>query len=127
MSALYINKVINKKPDKIWVAIPKNSWLPKNLNPNIRVIRFSDEMYNESMKKVKICEVETKVYEVAKTLADCFRHRNKIGTEIAYKSLELAIYHRKTTIGEIIDQAKLGGVAKIIRPRVEVWFVTRSI
>lgn len=126
-SALYINDVIAKKPDSIWVAIPKNSWLPKNLTPNVNVIRFSNEMYRESIKKVNICNVRTKVYDVAKTLADCFRHRNKIGPELAYKSLELAIYHKKTTIDEIIDQAKLGGVAKIMRPRVEVWFVTRSI
>ena len=126
-SALYINKVIQKKPDDIWIAIPKNSWLPENLSPNVNVIRFSNELYKGSIKKIKICKVKTKVYDIAKTLADCFRHRNKIGPEIANKSLELAIYHKKTTIAEIIDQAKLGGVAKIMRPRVEVWFVTRSI
>ena len=127
VSALYINKVIRKKTPSIWVAVPQNNWVRDNLDPKIRVIRFSDKMYNESVKKVKICGVDVKVYNVAKTLSDCFRHRNKIGPEIAYKSLELAIYHRKTSIGEIIDQAELGGVAKVIRPRVEVWFVTRPI
>ena len=127
VSALYINKVIRKKPTSIWVAIPQNNWVPDNLDPKVRVIRFSDKIFNESVKKVIISGVEVKVYDVAKTLSDCFRHRHKIGPEIAYKSLELAIYHRKTSISEIIDQAILGGVAKVMRPRVEVWFVTRSI
>ena len=127
VSALYINKVITSKPTKIWVAINKDGWTPKNLDPSIQLIRFSDKFHSESVIKTEICGVSVKVYSVAKTLADCFRHRNKIGPEIAYKSLELALYYRKTSIRDLIDQAKHRGVTKLVRPRFDAWIACRSI
>ncbi len=127
VSALYINKVITSKPAKVWVAINKNSWTPKNLDPAIQLIRYSDKFHSESVQRVKICGVSVKVFRVAKTLADCFRHRNKIGPEIAYKSLELALYYNKTSISDLITQSELRGVSNLVRPRFEAWYACKSI
>ena len=127
VSALYVNKVITSKPPNIWMAINKKDWAPRNLHPSVRLIRFSDKFHSEGVNEIKICGINAKVFNVAKTLSDCFRHRNKIGPEIAYKSLELALYYNKTSTSDLIEQAKFGGVEKTMRPKFEAWYACVSI
>ena len=63
--------------------------------------------------------VTVKVFGVAKTIADCFRYRNKIGLSVAIEGLQEALRQRRTTPGEIARQAERGAVATVIRPYLE--------
>jgi hypothetical protein len=63
--------------------------------------------------------VPVKIFGIAKTIADCFRYRNKIGLSVAIEGLQETLRQRRATSGEIADQAKRGGVGTVIRPYLE--------
>jgi predicted transcriptional regulator of viral defense system len=59
------------------------------------------------------------VYSVAKTVADCFKFRNKIGLDIAIEALKDSLRQKKTTANEIHRYAKICRVSNVIRPYME--------
>ena len=63
--------------------------------------------------------VSVKVFDAAKTIADCFRHRSKIGLTVAIEGLQEALRQRKATPAEIARAADTGGVGTVIRPYLE--------
>ncbi|PLU19173.1 transcriptional regulator, partial [Sinorhizobium medicae] len=74
---------------------------------------------NEGMETHTVEGVPIKIFGVAKTVADCFRYRNKIGLSVAIEGLQEALRQRRATPGEISVQADRGGVATVIRPYLE--------
>ena len=85
----------------------------------IRVLRFSDNLLSENVETHVIEGVRVKVFGVAKTIADCFRHRGKIGLSIALEGLQEALRQRRATPAEISTAADAGGVGTVIRPYLE--------
>ena len=82
-------------------------------------MRFTGGPLNESVETHVIEGVPVKIFGVAKTIADCFRYRSKIGLSVAIEGLQEALRQRKATPGEIVDQAERGGVGTVIRPYLE--------
>ena len=101
------------------MAIGKSDWAPKADDLPIRVVRFTDSLLAESVEIHEIEGVSVKVFGVAKTVADCFRHRSKIGLTVALEGLQEALRQRKSTPAEIARQADRGGVSTVIRPYLE--------
>ena len=89
------------------------------LDVQIRVLRFSDDLLIESVETHVIEGVSVKVFGVAKTVADCFRHRGKISLAVALEGLQEALRQRKSTPAEIARAADTGGVGTVIRPYLE--------
>ena len=85
----------------------------------IRAVRFTESLLAESVETHMIESVPVKVFGVAKTVADCFRHRSKIGLSVAIGGLQEALRQRKATPAEIAHQAEHGGVSTVIRPYLE--------
>ena len=85
----------------------------------VRVLRFSDNYISESVETHRIEDVSVKVFGVAKTVADCFRHRSKVGLSVALEGLQESLRQRKATPAEIAKAADTGGVATVIRPYLE--------
>ena len=85
----------------------------------MRVVRFTESLLAESVETHMIESVPVKVFGVAKTVADCFRHRNKIGLSVAIEGLQEALRQRKAPPAEIAHQAEHGGVSTVIRPYLE--------
>src|SRR3546814_6988558 len=92
------------------MATGRNDWTPKPSDMPIRVLRFSDDLLADSVETHVIEGVSVKVFGVAKTVADCFRHRGKIGLAVALEGLQEALRQRKTTPAEIARAAETGGV-----------------
>jgi hypothetical protein len=82
-------------------------------------VRFTESLLNESVETHVIEGVPVKVFGIVKTIADCFRYRNKIGLSVAIEGLQEALRQRKATPGEIARQAEHGGVTTVIRPYLE--------
>lgn len=82
-------------------------------------MRFTENLLNEGMEIHIVEGVSVKIFGVAKTIADCFRHRNKIGLSVAIEGLQEALRQRKATPGEIANHAETGGVSSVIRPYLE--------
>ena len=82
-------------------------------------MRFTDSLLREGVETHVIEGVSVKVFGVAKTVADCFRHRGKVGLSVAIEGLQEALRQRKATPAEIARQAEKGGVSTVVRPYLE--------
>lgn len=119
VSALAFHGLTDQLPRQVWLAIGQKDWPPKPDGTPIRIVRFTESLLNESVETHVIEGVPVKVFGVVKTIADCFRYRNKIGLSVAIEGLQEALRQRKATPGEIARQAEHGGVTTVIRPYLE--------
>jgi len=119
VSALAFHGLTDQLPRQVWLAIGHKDWSPKPDGTPFRLVRFTDRLLNESVEIHSIEGVPVKVFGIAKTVADCFRYRNKIGLPVAIEGLQEALRQRKTTPAEIARQAERGAVATVIRPYLE--------
>ena len=119
VSALAFHGLTDQLPKKVWLAIGKKDWAPGSDGMPIRVVRFTESLLAESVETHMIESVPVKVFGVAKTVADCFRHRSKVGLSVALEGLQEALRQHKATPAEIAHQAEHGGVSTVIRPYLE--------
>ncbi|WP_258580964.1 type IV toxin-antitoxin system AbiEi family antitoxin domain-containing protein [Mesorhizobium sp. AR02] len=119
VSALAFHGLTDQLPRQVWLAVGQKDWPPKPDGTPIRIVRFTERLLNDSVETHVIEGVPIKVFGVIKTVADCFRYRNKIGLSVAIEGLQEALRQRKATPGEIARQAEHGGVSTVIRPYLE--------
>ncbi|MDR7145184.1 putative transcriptional regulator of viral defense system [Rhizobium sp. BE258] len=119
VSALNFHGLTDQLPGQIWLAIGRKDWAPQPGGPAMRIVRFTDSLLNESVEVHVVEGVPVKIFGIAKTIADCFRYRNKIGLSVAIEGLQETLQQRRATPGKIADQAERGGVGTVIRPYLE--------
>ena len=119
VSALAFHGLTDQIPKKVWLAIGKKDWEPKPDGTPIRIVRFTDKLLAEGVETHLIESVPVKVFGAARTVADCFRHRSKVGLSVAIEGLQEALRQRKATPAEIARQAERGGISTVIRPYLE--------
>ena len=107
-------------PPRVWMAIGPKDWAPQRSGTGIRIVRFTDSLLREGIETHAIEGVSVKVLGVAETVADCFRHRGKVGLSVAIEGLQEALRQRKAIPAEIARQAEKRGVSTVIRPYLEV-------
>jgi predicted transcriptional regulator of viral defense system len=119
VSALAFHELTDQMPRHVWMAIGHKDWAPKMKVTPVRLVRFADRLLADSVEIHTVEGVPVKVFGVAKTIADCFRYRSKIGLSVAIEGLQEALRQRKATPGEIARYAEHGAVATVIRPYLE--------
>lgn len=119
VSALAFHDLTDQLPRQVWIAIGQKDWAPKADNASVRLVRFTERLLTNGVESHIVEGVPVKVFGAAKTIADCFRYRNKIGLSVAIEGLKEALRQRKVTPGEIATQAERGAVATVIRPYLE--------
>lgn len=119
LSALRIHGLTTQIPFEVWVAIDRKARLPKLDSPKLRVVRFSGKALTAGIEIRQIEQVPVKIYNVAKTVADCFKYRNKIGLDVALEALREARRQRTCSIDELWYYSKICRVSKIIQPYLE--------
>ena len=119
VSALAFHELTDQLPSKVWMAIGSKDWAPQGNNTGIRIVRFTDSLLRNGVTTCTIEGVPVKVFGVAKTVADCFRHRGKVGLAVAIEGLQEALRQRKATPADIAREADKGGVSTVIRPYLE--------
>lgn len=119
LTALQIHNLTTQLPRKIWIAMPKGSHAPKIEYPPVKMVQYSGEAYSEGIEIVESDNISLRVYNVAKTIADCFKHRNKIGLDVAMEVLKEAYTKNKVTADELWRYAKICRVANVMRPYIE--------
>ena len=118
LTALQIHGLTTQAPHEVWVAMSPNARAPQVSYPPLRIVRLSDP----GMQVVTISldgVVRIPVTSVAKTVADCFKFRNKIGLDIALEALRDAWRQKKVTMDELWESAQLCRVANVMRPYLE--------
>ena len=119
VSALAFHGLTDQLPRKVWIAIGTKDWAPKPGGMPIRIVRFTEGLLSASVETHVIEGVPVRVFGAAKTVADCFRHRSKVGLSVAIEGLQETLRQRKATPGEIAHQAEQGGISTVIRPYLE--------
>lgn len=120
-SALLFHEIGTQLPRKTWLALEKGSAQPRSNNLSVSVVRFSGRSFTEGIAKYLIEGVPVKIYNPAKTVADCFKFRNTLGLDVALEAGKDCIYSKKATISEIYDCAEICRVANVIKPYLEAW------
>ncbi len=118
-SALAFHGLTDQIPRRVWVAIGPKEWKPAVEAPPLRIVRFSEPYLSTGVKTHKIEGVLVRVYEVAKTVADLFRHRNSVGNDVALEGLREALRQRKATPAALARAAREGRVWGVMRPYLE--------
>lgn len=119
VSALAYHDITTQIPHGVSVALPRDSRMPSLDYPPIQTHRFSNEAYKSGVEKHRIDGVPVKVYSPEKSLADCFKFRNKIGMDVALEALKLYKFRKKFDLGELLKYAKICRVEKVMRPYLE--------
>ena len=119
VSALAYHDITTQIPHDVSVAVPRDSRMPSLDYPPIQAHRFSNEAYKSGIEKHRIDGVYVKVYSPEKTLADCFKFRNKIGMDVVLEALKLYKTRKKFDLGELLKYAKICRVEKVMRPYLE--------
>jgi len=120
LSALRIHNFTTQLPHSLWIAIPHGARLPKLEFGTISCIRLTPAPYDFGVEIHDLYGVKVKVYSAAKTVADCFKFRNKIGLDVALEALKEGHRGKLFTASELHQAAKACRVANIIRPYEEM-------
>lgn len=119
ISALAFHNITTQIPHAVSIAIPKDTTPPRIEHPPISVHKFSGDAFTSGVEEHSIDGVSVKIYSAEKTLADCFKYRNKIGLDVCIEALKLYKSRKKVSVQEIIKFAKICRVYKIITPHLE--------
>ena len=119
LSALQFHGLTTQAPHETWLAIDRKAWRPEISQLPIRISRFSGAALTSNVEKHRIEGVPVKVYSPAKTVADCFKYRNKIGLDVALEALRDCWSKRRATMDELWQAAKTCRVANVMRPYLE--------
>lgn len=120
LTALQFHELTTQLPRQIWIAMPRGSHTPKIDYPPVKMVQFARDAYSEGVEVFERDQVMLRVYCVAKTVADCFKHRNKIGLDVALEALKDARAQKKASADEIWRYAKICRVTNVMRPYLEV-------
>jgi predicted transcriptional regulator of viral defense system len=119
ISALQFHNLTTQIAHRVWIAIENRKWEPKFDFPPLELVRFTGRAFSFGIEEHEVNRVSVKVYSPAKTVADCFKFRNKIGMDVAIESLRETLSSRKATIDELWEAAKVCRVENVIRPYLE--------
>jgi predicted transcriptional regulator of viral defense system len=122
LSALRIHNFTTQLPHSLWIAIPHGARLPKLELASLSCIRLTQKPYDYGVEIHDLHGVKVKVYSAAKTVADCFKFRNKIGMDVALEALREGYRLKLFTVSELMDAAAICRITKIITPYVESLF-----
>lgn len=120
LSALVFHGIGTQLPAEVWLAIERGRRPPKVANLRLRIARFSGLAFHEGIEVHEIEGRRVRVYGVAKTLADLFKARNRVGLDVAVEALRDAWRDRRFAMADLDRAARACRVARVMRPYVEV-------
>lgn len=119
LSALRFHGLTTQAPFEVWIAIDVKARKPKSDGPPLRIVRFSGAALDSGIEDQLIQGVTVRVYIAAKTVADCFKYRNKIGLDVALEALRECWRERRCTMDDLWRYAKICRVSNVMRPYLE--------
>ncbi|MFN4281588.1 MAG: type IV toxin-antitoxin system AbiEi family antitoxin domain-containing protein [Alphaproteobacteria bacterium] len=119
LSALRQHGLTTQLPRGVWITLPRKSRAPKSAPFSLEIIYATEPALSSHIQHITVEGVQVPIYDVPKTIADCFKHRRRVGLDVAVESLRDALNQRKTTAALIMQAAALNRVTNVIRPYVE--------
>jgi hypothetical protein len=119
LSALKFHRLTTQAPPEVWIALGVHAWRPRSTPFPVRTVYFSGAALTEGAETHKIDGVPVRIYSPAKTMADCFNYRNKIGAEIAVEALKDYLKQHPRGADALWRVAKVCRVSNVMRPHLE--------
>lgn len=119
ISALAFHELTTQIPHQVDVAVPRGTKQPRLDFPPTRVFRFSPSMYQAGVEVHRVDGVDVRLYNAAKTVADCFRFRNRIGIDVAVEALRLFRSRKRAQMRALLEYARLCRVERVMKPYIE--------
>jgi len=120
-TALRFHGITTQLPAQVWIAIENKMWRTKQIDTGLQ-LGFSGESFTSGVEDHLVEGVTVRVYNPAKTVADCFKYRNKIGLDVALEALKEGRRSRKFTADELTKYARIDRVLNVIKPYMEAVF-----
>ena len=119
LTALRFHGIGTQNPAEVWLAVDRKAQRPSVAGLPVRVVRFSGAALREGVEKHVIEGVTVRVTNPAKTVADCFKYRNKIGLDVALEALREGWRSRQIKADDLWNFAKVCRVSNVMRPYLE--------
>lgn len=119
MTALSFHRLTTQSPFEVWMAIGEKDRQPKTDGTALRIVHYSRETLEAGVESHLIDGVPVRIFAAAKTVADCFKYRNKIGMDVAIEALKDCLRSRKCSPDELTRYAKVCRVSNVMRPYME--------
>ena len=118
-SALLFHNLGTQLPQEVWLAVPRGTRVPSLAYPPIRVTRIAPALFELGIEEHRIEGGVVRVYNVVRTVVDCFRFRNKIGLDVALEAIREYLRRPQRNLDRLMHYATIDRVAKAIRPYLE--------
>ena len=119
LSALQFHNIGTQSPFEVWIAIDRKAARPHIDYPPLRIVRFSGKALSTGIEKHQIEGIAVKIFNKAKTVADCFKYRNKIGLDVALEALKDCRQQKLCTNDQLWEYAMICRVANVMKPYLE--------
>lgn len=118
LTALQFHGLTTQAPHEVWLALPPGAWRPRNSNTPIRVVHPSGEALTHGVQERVIGGVRARIYSPAKTVADCFKFRSRVGLDVALEALR-DFRSRRGSMDELWRAAVACRVGRVMKPYLE--------
>ena len=119
LSALRVHGIGTQAPFEVWMALAQNAPTPRVEQPSLRVVRMSGPSLAEGVEFRRIDGVKVPIFSAEKTVADCFKYRNKIGMDVALEALREGWTRGLLAMDVLAHHAAIDRVANVMRPYLE--------
>jgi predicted transcriptional regulator of viral defense system len=119
ISALSYHELTTEIPHEIYLALPRGAEPPRLNYPPLRIFWFSGSAFSEGIEQHEVDGIAVKVYNPEKTLADCFKYRNKIGLDVVLEALKIYRQKKRSRPDDLMRFARICRVEKVMRPYLE--------
>ena len=119
LTALRLHELTTQSPFEVWIAIGNKGHPPRLEYPPLRTVRFSDASLRAGVEVRRVDGVAARVTNPAKTVADCFKFRSKVGLDVAIEALRDALRTRKASMDELWRHARIDRVSNVMRPYLD--------
>lgn len=119
VSALRQHELTTQLPHAVWMTIPHKARTPNPTVPRLEIVRATGETLSAGIEHIQIEGVDVPIYGVAKTVADCFKHRRHVGEDVAIEALRDALRQRKTTPSDLMKFAAIDRVTNRMEPLIK--------
>ena len=119
LTALRFHGLTTQSPAEVWIALPEKARKPRLDYPRLRVARFSGAALTEGIETHRVEGVGVRVYSAAKTVADCFKYRNKVGIDVAVEALRDFSRRHRGGATELARFARACRVTRVMQPYLD--------
>jgi len=119
LTALRFHELTTQAPAAVWIALPEKARKPKLAHPRLRVTRFSGSALTEGIEIHRVEGVEVRIYSAAKTVADCFKYRNKVGIDVAVEALRDFSRRHRGGATDLARYARICRVSRVMQPYLD--------